>query len=131
MRLIPWVVVIVLLAAYAWLVVVPGAGSNLADLGSRGAQTAPGQVVAPEDVYNPVHEGEETPAGYRQLLGRDAIYPVYNPTFQPGDETDWDGEALVIGVALDGEAKAYPVSFLSYREMVNDSIGDTPILVTW
>ena len=38
---------------------------------------------------------------------------------------------LVIGLELDGDAKAYPVSFLNRREMVIDWIGGTPVLVTW
>jgi len=28
-------------------------------------------------------------------------------------------------------AKAYPVSFLNFREMANDQIGDWPNLVSW
>ena len=38
---------------------------------------------------------------------------------------------LVMGIALGDEAKAYPVGLLSRREMVNDEIAGTPILVTW
>jgi hypothetical protein len=34
-------------------------------------------------------------------------------------------------VAFDGAAKAYPVSVLEYREMVNDELKGIPILVTW
>ena len=37
----------------------------------------------------------------------------------------------MIGLALDGEAKAYPVSWLNRREMVVDRIAGIPILVTW
>jgi hypothetical protein len=36
-----------------------------------------------------------------------------------------------MGVALNGEAKAYPVTVLRIREMVNDELGGLPILVTW
>jgi hypothetical protein len=36
-----------------------------------------------------------------------------------------------MGVAIRGEAKAYPVGLLNSREMVNDKLGRTPILVTW
>ncbi len=38
---------------------------------------------------------------------------------------------LVIGVAINGESKAYPVGTLNFREMVNDVVGGVPILVTW
>jgi hypothetical protein len=34
-------------------------------------------------------------------------------------------------VAWGGEAKAYPVCVLRFREMVNDSLAGVPILVSW
>ncbi len=82
-------------------------------------------------IYDPVRAGEQTPAGYRQLLPRDAILPVYNPTFRSAESTEWSAETLVIGVELNGESKAYPVSFLNHREMVIDWIAGSPVLVTW
>lgn len=36
-----------------------------------------------------------------------------------------------MGIAINGEAKAYPVSVLRFREIVNDELGELPILVTW
>lgn len=88
-------------------------------------------AAAPGDVYNPVIAGEQLPDGFRQVLPRDAIMPIYDPQFVPAASIDWPGDTLVIGVAADGEAKAYPVSFLNGREMVVDSIAGIPILVTW
>lgn len=82
-------------------------------------------------LYNPVHAGEELPTGFRQLLARDAIRPIYDPTFVSASESGWHDEALVVGLEIDGNAKAYPVSFLNRREIVNDHIGKTPVLVTW
>jgi hypothetical protein len=40
-------------------------------------------------------------------------------------------DELVIGVSVEGEAKAYPITVLRFREMVNDELGKLPILVTW
>jgi hypothetical protein len=37
----------------------------------------------------------------------------------------------VIGVIINGEARAYPLRIMSWHELVNDSIGDLPILVSW
>lgn len=90
-----------------------------------------GPIEAPEDVYDPVRAGEQTPEGFVQVLPRDAIMPVYNPVFEPASASDWPDDALVIGLSLEEEAKAYPVSFLNRREMVIDWIGGTPVLVTW
>ena len=41
--------------------------------------------------------GEALPRNYRPLLPRDAIRPVYQPTYVAANESPWDGEALVIG----------------------------------
>lgn len=61
----------------------------------------------------------------------DAILPIYEPEFAPVSESPLEEAELVMGVALNGEAKAYPVSVLRIREMVNDELGGLPILVTW
>jgi hypothetical protein len=95
------------------------------------SQVEAGPVGVLEGTYDPVRAGEETPSGYRQVLPRDAILPVYNPTFRSAAQSDWSPETLVIGLELGGEAKAYPVSFLNGREMVIDWIGGSPVLVTW
>lgn len=90
-----------------------------------------GPAALPDDIDDPVRDGGQVPDGFRQLLPRDAIFPVYGPQFRDAESTDWVAETLVIGVEFNGEAKAYPVTFLNRREMVNDWIGGSPVLVTW
>lgn len=38
---------------------------------------------------------------------------------------------LVIGVALDGEAKAFPIQIIGYHHQVIDTIGHTPAMITY
>lgn len=90
-----------------------------------------GLLAGPDEVYNPVSAGEPLPGGYRQLLRRDAILPVYDPEFTSADEVDWPNESLIVGVAGAETAKAYPVTHLNSREMVIDSLDGIPILVSW
>lgn len=75
--------------------------------------------------------GEQLPADFRQILPRDAIRPVYDPEFAPADEVGWPDSTDVIGVEINGEAKAYPVDHLNGRELVVDEIGGEPVLVSW
>ena len=75
--------------------------------------------------------GESLPEGFRQLLQRDAIAPIYEPEFVSANRADWPEDAQVIGVASGDEAKAYPVSCLNHREIVIDEIEGIPILVSW
>lgn len=65
------------------------------------------------------------------MLPRDAIAPVYSPEFVSADVSPLHEDELIMGVAIEGEAKAYPVTVLRFREMVNDELAGLPILVTW
>ncbi len=64
----------------------------------------------------------------RDVLPKDAIPSIDEPVFGEtyfGKPTD---EVLVI----EGEpSRAYPIRILNYHEIVNDSVGDRPIAVTW
>jgi hypothetical protein len=98
------------------------------DVGSPAALV---EVPDPAGVYDPARAGEPLPEGYRPLLRRDAIHPVYEPVFVDARDIDWPDNTDVIGVAGAGQAKAYPVSHLNRREMVIDDIEGIPILVSW
>ena len=68
------------------------------------------------------------------LLPFDGIPAIDNPQFFPDINTANnyynDGE-LVLGVEIDGDARAYSVPLLSSHEIVNDIVGGKPIAVTW
>ena len=70
---------------------------------------------------------------WSQLIPRDGIRPIYETALQfaAADEAPYDDDELVIGVEINGEAKAYAIGPLNAREMVNDTVGGVPILVTW
>ncbi len=108
------------------------APSQTEDLLVQPATTDPAVVqIDPSEVYDPVRAGEQVPPGYRQLLDRDQILPVYDPIFTSGSLVDWPAEMLVIGISGEETAKAYPVTHLNQREMVIDSLEGTPLLVSW
>lgn len=68
---------------------------------------------------------------YVQLRLPDDIPPIYNPRFVPASEADLPGDELVIGLSIHGESRAYPAGILYSREMVNDVVGNVPVLVSW
>jgi hypothetical protein len=70
-------------------------------------------------------------AQMRQVLSKDDILPIYNPRFLPAAQVRLREDELVLGVAIGDQAKAYPITILNGREMVNDGLGGVPILVTW
>ena len=76
------------------------------------------------------------PALFQFGLAKNTIPPVDEPQFaSPGDDrlkaAGIDGESLVIGLAYQGESRAYPVSFMDRHEVVNDWFGEHPLAVGW
>jgi hypothetical protein len=65
----------------------------------------------------------------RRVVPRDAIPSVDDPSF--GERYDGDADDTVIAVEGGERPRAYPVRYLHYHEIVNDTIGDDPIAVTW
>jgi hypothetical protein len=48
------------------------------------------------------------------------------------DALPWlDDDDLVLGYEAGGEVFAYPINILNFHEMVNDTIGGVPLLVTY
>lgn len=68
------------------------------------------------------------------LLPFDGIPSINNPGFFPDLEKAnmfYKDHELVLGVEIDGDARAYSVPLLSSHEIVNDVVGGRPIAVTW
>ena len=61
---------------------------------------------------------------------KDGIPSLDTPTFVSSNATPFSDEEIIVGVFLHGEARAYPYGILNWHEIVNDTIGDTPITVT-
>ena len=68
---------------------------------------------------------------YVQLRRPDDIPPIYAPEFVAADAAGRPDDEPVIGLALNGEARAYPTGILYRRELVNDVVGGVPALVSW
>ncbi|WP_373188567.1 DUF3179 domain-containing protein [Halolamina sp.] len=64
----------------------------------------------------------------RQVIPKDAIPSVDDPEFV-ADHPHPDDE--VVGVELGGEVTAYPIRYLNYHEIVNDTVGGVPVAATW
>ena len=63
---------------------------------------------------------------------KDGIPAIDEPTFVSAKIVrGLKGYEPVIGLVLNGEAKAYPLRILMWHEIVNDTIGGVPVLVTY
>ncbi len=73
------------------------------------------------------------PAEILSALPEDAIRSIDHPKFVSGKKADkqMGDDEQVIGLEIDGDAKAYPLYVLSSHEIVNDVIAGRPVAVTW
>lgn len=67
------------------------------------------------------------------LLPRDAIPSIDEPKFAAVEDAEsfMDLDEQVIGLLINGDARAYPLAILSSHEIVNDVVGGEPVAVTW
>ena len=64
---------------------------------------------------------------------KDGIPALSDPSFiAVADETRIGGREPVMAVEIEGEIpRAYPIRYLTWHEIVNDVVGDTPVAVTF
>jgi hypothetical protein len=64
---------------------------------------------------------------------RDGIPALDHPVFLKAQNADRSlkSEDMVLGVEFGSIAKAYPVRILTWHEVVNDDVGEQPILISW
>ena len=62
---------------------------------------------------------------------RDGIPALDHPPFLPAGEASWQDSDLVLGIVWRGVARAYPIAILDWHELVNDTLGGRPILVSY
>ncbi len=103
------------------------------------APTSPPATAEPSPHPTATGEPEEQDLKIVTLLPFDAIPAVLDPQFISAEEaeaklanhTDDPDDALVLGLSINGDSRAYYVPSLSAVEIVNDTVGGQPLAVTW
>ena len=62
---------------------------------------------------------------------RDGIPAIDAPVLIPAAQGDIPDREPVVSVEIGGDARAYPVRYLMWHEIVNDRFGDRPVSVTY
>src|SRR5918994_6619811 len=66
---------------------------------------------------------KELPPEFQQLLPRGRIAAIDSPRFVSGREARIPADAWVLGIVIEGEARAYSLNLLNRHEVVNDRVG--------
>lgn len=62
---------------------------------------------------------------------RDGIPALDHPKPLPAGQDPWHDDEMVIGILLEGEARAYPIAVLNWHELVNDTVNGRALLVSY
>ena len=94
---------------------------------------APSPAAAPDRPLPIPPPPTVNPRAIDTLLPRDSIRAIDRPRFEPASQADssMKPDQRLIGLVLNGDARAYPLPILSVHEVVNDVVGGEPVAVTW
>ena len=76
-------------------------------------------------------KAERPPRGVEMILPRGGIAAVFQPVFVSASDAKITDDAWVLGVVVDGVAKAYSLNLLNRHEIVNDRVGDNSFAAVW
>ncbi|MEM6839140.1 MAG: DUF3179 domain-containing protein [Cyanobacteria bacterium P01_C01_bin.120] len=62
---------------------------------------------------------------------KDGIPSIDTPEFDTATTTPFQADDLVIGLEINGEARAYPFNVMNWHEIVNDTVGGVNVTVTY
>tara|TARA_R110002072_G_scaffold158694_2_gene309692 strand:+ start:665 stop:988 length:324 start_codon:yes stop_codon:yes gene_type:complete len=89
--------------------------------------------AAPVQAQSPERQTPESelPGSFKRLLQRGAIPAVFEPRYVAASEAKIRPEAWVLGVVIEGKARAYSLNLLNRHEVVNDTLGKTHFAAVW
>ena len=73
----------------------------------------------------------DLPSEYEQVIPRGRIASIDAPDFVAAGKARIPSDAWILGVVLDGQARAYSLNLLNSHEIVNDRIGEQAFAAVW
>ncbi len=96
---------------------------------SAGRSQNPGHENASNQGRTPT--GGEPFHGLIQYRAKDAKQAIVDPVLFNSSDAIVAAGTKVIGVFVNGEARAYPLFILNNHQVVNDQVGGTPLCASW
>jgi hypothetical protein len=66
-----------------------------------------------------------------RFLADKMFYQPSQKIFAPISENKVSAKKIIIGVAINGQAKAFPIEVIGYHHQVRDTIGGEPLIITY
>ncbi len=80
---------------------------------------------------SPSSEEDTLPDDFQQIIPRGRIAAINDPKYVRAEEARIEDDSFVLGIVIDGQARAYSLNLLNAHEVVNDEIGDTKFSAVW
>ncbi len=80
---------------------------------------------------SPRSEEDTLPSDFQQIIPRGRIAAINDPQYVSAEEARIEDDSFVLGVVIDGQARAYSLNLLNAHEVVNDEIGNTKFAAVW
>lgn len=105
-----------------------GSGHAAQAPGSEGTETGKDGIMVTDGVRHTVPLEKIVSGGPPP----DGIPSIDNPKFAAAGEAGFVSDSdIVLGLNIDGDARAYPLFILVWHEIVNDLVGGIPVAVTY
>ena len=120
-RFAPSLIIVGVVAVIAFAVCVPREGTQEITLPIRSSFSPTGDPLGGR-VFDMI-----------TVLPKDRIPAILNPILESAEDAGVNiaPDEPIIGVEINGDARAYSTFQLSRHEIVNDVVGEIPIAVTW
>ncbi len=100
-------------------------------VGGCGSPQSASSARDPEPDTERTLTGGEAYHGLIQYRAKDSKQAIIDPLFLDAEDAPLAAGTKVIGVFIDGQARAYPLFILSNHQIVNDQIAGTPFSASW
>lgn len=108
-----------------------GLAMLLAGCAARSASRTPDPNPGHASDQDRTLTGGEPYHGLLDYRAKDAKQAIIDPVLLSPSEVIVAAGTKVIGVFVNGEARAYPLFILNNHQVVNDEVGGTPIAASW
>ncbi len=73
----------------------------------------------------------DLPRDFKQIIPRGSIPAITHPHYVPASRAHISDNTWVLGVVINGQARAYSLNLLNNHEIVNDRVGNTSFAAVW
>ena len=111
-------------------------GSRLKVQNGRTLLWAKGDPASEESQWFDITDIPFDPLKFQHGIGKDTIPAIDEPLFVSLGDPRLEAQNItddsrVIGYAVGGDARAYPIRIMDRHELVNDTVGGKPVTVGW